>query len=586
MRMMIKIFILFALLCGFCLARTSKDLKVRIDDGRIIGRYLTTENGKTIRAFMGIPYAEPPIKNLRFKAPVKVKPWQGILLAQQEPPMCMQANVFIRERKIEGQEDCLYLNVYAPPKRNKTEGKVPVLVWIHGGGWINGHGGHSLYPPGYFLEHDVVLVTGNYRLGPLGFLSFESEECPGNFGMKDQVMLLKWVRMNIDKFGGDSNSVTIFGESAGGASVNYHMISPMSKGLFDKAISQSGALMNIWADPPRPGLAKMRGIRLSDKVGCPISNTNFKLIVECLRKVDGKKITEAMFEFYEWDNDPVVPFPPVVERISEEEGFISDYRFNKHSFDIPWITGITSDEGLFKTSAFFNNKKLMDDMKKNWDRLLPITFYYDHFYADEQRKISEELNEFYFNNEPFFESNRENLTNLWSDGLLIGFVENLKYRLHNNLRDNTFVYQFSHKGSISYTEILQGGAENFYGTSHGDLLLYLFPCHKTIPAFFSAIPETDDKEVARLMTKLWVNFAETGNPTPEWSTASEFPLWSPVRKFPLDYLSIGNKNGNSEKLLSMERGLWDERAEFWQKIRRENPKFNIWDIDENIKDEF
>lgn len=97
---------------------------------------------------------------------------------------------------------------------NRTD-KLPVLVWIHGGGWITGHGGISDAGPDYLLEHDVVLVTGNYRLGPLGFLSTEDKECSGNFGLKDQAAMLKWVRMNIDKFGGDSRSVTIFGNSAG-----------------------------------------------------------------------------------------------------------------------------------------------------------------------------------------------------------------------------------------------------------------------------------------------------------------------------------------------------------------------------------
>lgn len=88
-------------------------------------------------------------------------------------------------------------------------------MWLHGGGWINGHGGYSLYPPEHFLQHDVVLVTGNYRLGPLGFLSFEDKECTGNYGLKDQALMLQWVRINIEKFGGNSNSITIFGESAG-----------------------------------------------------------------------------------------------------------------------------------------------------------------------------------------------------------------------------------------------------------------------------------------------------------------------------------------------------------------------------------
>lgn len=176
--------------------------------------------------------------------------------------------------------------------------KYPVMVWFHGDGWMAGHGGISLYGPEYLLEHDVILVTGNYRLGPLGFLSTEDKHCPGNFGLKDQSLILKWVRQNIENFNGDSKSVTIFGESAGGASVNYHMISPMSKGLFDRAISQSGTLMNIWSDTARPGLAKMRAIRLANLLRCPISNTSFKEIIECLRKVPAKDITDALYSFY------------------------------------------------------------------------------------------------------------------------------------------------------------------------------------------------------------------------------------------------------------------------------------------------
>jgi carboxylesterase type B len=110
---MLKIIFIFAL-CGLTRARTSNDLKVRIEDGRVIGRYLTSESGKTIRAFMKIPYAEAPVGNLRFRAPVKVKPWQGILMAQNEPPMCTQINPSSRSKTAEGQEDCLYVNVYAP----------------------------------------------------------------------------------------------------------------------------------------------------------------------------------------------------------------------------------------------------------------------------------------------------------------------------------------------------------------------------------------------------------------------------------------------------------------------------------------
>lgn len=174
---------------------------------------------------------------------------------------------------------------------------MPVLVWFHGGSWIVGSGGVSEYGPQYFLDHDVILVTGNYRLGALGFLSTEDENCSGNFGLKDQMTILEWVQQNIDKFGGDGHSVTIFGESAGSASVNYHLVSPLSKGLFHRAISQSATLMNPWSDPARKGLAKMRAIRLADMMGCSISGTSVKKMMECLREKPAEKITMAQTEF-------------------------------------------------------------------------------------------------------------------------------------------------------------------------------------------------------------------------------------------------------------------------------------------------
>lgn len=176
--------------------------------------------------------------------------------------------------------------------------KLPVLVWFHGGGWFFGQGGVSEYGPEHFLDHDVVLVTGNYRLGPLGFLSTEDQNASGNFGLKDQMVILEWVQQNIQKFGGNPRSVTIFGESAGGASVNYHMISPLSRGLFNRAISQSGTLMSVWADPARKGVAKMRAIRLADMMSCPISGTTMKGMIDCLKNVSAENITMAQLEFF------------------------------------------------------------------------------------------------------------------------------------------------------------------------------------------------------------------------------------------------------------------------------------------------
>jgi carboxylesterase type B len=293
---MIGILILLVLF-NFCAAKTSEQLDVNIESGRILGRYMTSESGKTIRAFMGIPYAEPPVGNFRFRSPVRKQIWLDVLKTQIEPPKCISSDYFFEESEdLIGQEDCLYLNVYAPVFDMKSGKKFPVMVFFHGGAWFTGSGGYSQFPPEHLLEHDVILVSGNYRLGVLGFLSFEDATCSGNFGLKDQSMILRWVKNNVDKFGGDSNKITIVGQSAGGASVNYHSISPMSKGLFNYGILQSGSLFNVWSDPVRPGLAKERAIRLTEMMECTANDT--REMTDCLRKIDIAKLTKALEIFY------------------------------------------------------------------------------------------------------------------------------------------------------------------------------------------------------------------------------------------------------------------------------------------------
>lgn len=192
---------------------TSPELSVNITDGPILGRYMSSNSGRTIRAFMGIPYAEPPLNNLRFRAPQKMKPWKpNILSAQTESNKCPQLTLYVDSPNLEGDENCLFLNVYAPEIQNHSQ-IYPVMVFFHGGSFLALSGGVSEIGPDYMLDTDVILVSGNYRLGALGFLSTEDENLPGNYGLKDQVAILKWVNENIEFFGGDKNLVTIFGES-------------------------------------------------------------------------------------------------------------------------------------------------------------------------------------------------------------------------------------------------------------------------------------------------------------------------------------------------------------------------------------
>ena len=167
--------------------------------GTIQGHYMTSRAGNKIAAFEGIPYAEPPLGELRWKPAVPIEAWEGILNCFFQPPVCTQED----NLGDPGQEDCLYLNLYLPYNKNMSD--LPVMVWIHGGGLQFGAGSH--YGPEFLIDEEIILVTFNYRLGVLGFLSLDTPEYSGNQGLRDQVQSLHWVKDNIKYFGGDDKQV-------------------------------------------------------------------------------------------------------------------------------------------------------------------------------------------------------------------------------------------------------------------------------------------------------------------------------------------------------------------------------------------
>ncbi|NXE19870.1 SASB hydrolase, partial [Ardeotis kori] len=204
---------------------------------------------RSVNVFLGLPFAKPPVGLLRFSEPQPPEPWEGVRDATSYPPMCLQDKeqgqyfsdmITNRKEKVPLQvsEDCLYLNVYTPISTGKEE-KLPVFVWIHGGGLY--FGAASSYDGSALAAFDnVVVVTIQYRLGILGYFSTSDKHARGNWGYLDQVAALRWIQENIIRFGGDPGSVTIVGESAGGISVSALVLSPLAKGLFHKAISESG----------------------------------------------------------------------------------------------------------------------------------------------------------------------------------------------------------------------------------------------------------------------------------------------------------------------------------------------------------
>lgn len=235
--------------------RQEERVTINTKNGALRGRYLPFKTGIAggYYSFQGIKYGKAPVGNRRFKAPLPETPWKGVKPAVREGASCPHRNMILENYK--GNEDCLYLNVYTPklPDTDGNKPKLPVMFWIHGGGFQFGNGNAFLYGPDYLIPENILIVTINYRLGALGFLNTGTSDAPGNAGLKDQVLALKWVRDNIEAFGGDPNEVTIAGQSAGSASVHYLLLSPTTKGLFKRAIAQSGVSINPWAitDIPR-----------------------------------------------------------------------------------------------------------------------------------------------------------------------------------------------------------------------------------------------------------------------------------------------------------------------------------------------
>jgi len=236
--------VLSGCLLGFATSVYAGSLTVKTEQGKVHGK--TIDDGK-VKAFLGLPYAAPPVDDLRWKAPTPPAAWKNLRDATGFAHRCAQWQIWSDYLFLDPgpSEDCLYLNVYAPA-RAKAASRLPVMVWIHGGGYAAGAGSEPRYTNSALVSKGIVLVTINYRLAVFGFLATEElakegNGYAGNYGLMDMVAALRWVKQNIAGFGGDAGNVTIFGESAGSFAVSTLMAAPDARGLFHKAIGESGA---------------------------------------------------------------------------------------------------------------------------------------------------------------------------------------------------------------------------------------------------------------------------------------------------------------------------------------------------------
>lgn len=472
-------------------------LQVKTLFGELQGDW--ADNQQLVRVFKGVPYARPPVGELRFKPPQAPHNWQGVRDATRFSAACWQQysrDAFVWSRgEFPRSEDCLYLNIWAPTDHAKP---LPVMVWFHGGAHTGGFGHVDLFNGKRLAEQGVVLITLNYRLGPWGFLAHpalsaeSTHNSSGNYGLLDKIAALNWVRDNISAFGGDADNVTIFGQSAGSSSVCALMASPLSQGLFHKAIGQSAACLY---PPGQDANGEMRGSALINEVFA--GQAADTLSANDLRKVDNQTLLNAVDESG-WANQSrividgwVLPEPPA-------------QTFNAgRQAKVPVLLGSTANEGHL---LFPLNEQLS---RADFDAYVSKTFgalsdQITAAYADDlsvspglaQREIATDLFMAYGMRDWAGHMRRQDVPTY------LYFMEHVPPAFQMYLADEP-------------TLNLADGPRSA-GAYHSGDLVYVF---NNLERF--AVNWTDeDRKIADAMSGYWTEFAKTGNPN-----RSGLPAW-------------------------------------------------------------
>uniref|UniRef100_A0A2A4K075 Carboxylic ester hydrolase n=1 Tax=Heliothis virescens TaxID=7102 RepID=A0A2A4K075_HELVI len=490
--------------------------------------------------FMGIPYATVNESN-PFGPSTPHSGFDEVFEAYDDSAICPQIEEF--DNTVVGSVDCLHLNIYAPNSAN-SRNRLPVLVWIYGGYFTIGFSGRYVYGPKFFVEKEVILVTLNYRLGPYGFMCLDIPDVPGNQGLKDQQLALKWIKDNIEAFGGDSNQITIMGESAGGASADFHLLYGQEK-LFDKAIMQSGTSFCPWAvlEPDRSA-----PLKLSEHLG--FVTTDIHEALAFLSTVDAHLIIAAIPEL-----DLV--FRPCVENNFENvEKFIHDYPLNikKPNIDnVPILIGYNSYESVYTYDT------LSEEEFENFNVFYEYLDKYFNFGDEELIEMEQYVRNFYIGDEKITKAVEDGIIKFDSDLLFTYPVARTVQKYLDNGLKNIYFYLFSYDGGRNFVK--HNLNITTPGASHADELGYLFDVS------YMDEPNTEDQLIVDRITTLWSNFAKYGNPTPE--TSELLPVqWPVVTKDLLNYLNIDSE-------LQVEKRNFNTRIAFWELFYKLNEKAQI-----------
>ncbi|XP_034378070.1 pyrethroid hydrolase Ces2e-like [Arvicanthis niloticus] len=502
--------------------------------GQILGSLIHMKSLDVgVHAFLGIPFAKPPVGTLRFAPPEDPEPWSGVRDGTSHPPMCLQDITAMNMQAfkllkltlppIPMSEDCLYLNIYTPDHAHKGS-NLPVMVWIHGGSLVIGMA--SLYDGSMLAAmENVVVVTIQYRLGVLGFFSSGDEHARGNWGFLDQVAALRWVQQNIAHFGGNPDRVTIFGESAGGISVSSHVVSPMSQGLFHGAIMESGVALMLSFMSTSSDIVYRTVANLS---GC--GQVDSETLVNCLR---GKSEEEIMAI-----NKAFNIFPDIVDGIflpRHPQELMASADFHP----VPSIIGVNNDEYGWSIPSSMSTI----DPKREMDRQM--------VQAILQRRtaqmmwppeVSDLLMEEYIGDTEDPQFLQVQFKEMMQDFIFV--MPALQVAQFQRSQAPVFFYEFQCRPSF-----FKDSKPPHVKADHGDEILFIFR------SFWGGtqVDLTEEEELlSRRMMKYWANFARHGNPNSEG-----LPHW-PVFDHNEQYLQLDTQP-------AVGRALKARRLQFWTK---------------------
>jgi para-nitrobenzyl esterase len=430
---------------------------------QVQGGLVASKPGDTgIRVFEGIPYAAPPVGELRWRPPQPPVAWSGARSASAFGPRCMQDLLYdmtFRDRQMS--EDCLYLNIWAPPAAPGA--KLPVLVWIYGGGFQSGSASEARYDGTDLARKGVVVVSFNYRLGIFGFLAHPqlTAESPqgtsGNYGLLDQVAALRWVQANIAAFGGDPGNVTVFGQSAGAFSISALMCSPMAHGLFQRAIGESGGFFTVGAP-----LLSLRSLAEAEQLGQRFALEAMRAgSIAALRAKTADDIWQTALR------TQTAGFQPIIDGRFLPADVFREFAEGRESH-VPLLVGWTANES---------------------PRLYPTGQY------EEARASTATLN----------------------GDQLIGYAS-LEWAVlhHRATGEPTYAYVFSRVPPIPDHFHILGRPARLFGVRHGSELEYVFGTFEARPWDWTPA----DRKLSDEMQSYWINFAKTGNPNgpglPRW----------------------------------------------------------------------